>query len=138
MSHKQLSLSATIFSWICQIAAAVILFQTLYFKFTGAPESVYIFETVGLEPFGRYASGVAEFIAGGLLLIPRVAWAGAGLAIGVMLGAIGSHLTVLGIVVMDDGGTLFALSIVVTVCSAVVLFLRREAVLGLLPIGGAK
>src|SRR5574339_68487 len=88
-----------IVSWICRISAAVILLQTLFFKFTGAEESVYIFTKVGLEPWGRYASGVAELFAAALLLFPRTTWLGALIAAGVMVGAIGSHLTKLGIVV---------------------------------------
>ncbi|MDP4644294.1 MAG: DoxX family protein [Opitutales bacterium] len=132
MNQPTLSKLSTGISWACQIAAAIILFQTLFFKFMGAPESIYIFEQVGMEPFGRYASGVAELIAAALLLIPRLSWAGAAIALSVMLGAIASHLTVLGIVVQDDGGTLFVLSLVVTVCSAVVLAVHRHEPLGLL------
>lgn len=132
MNEPTLTKLATGISWICQIAAAIILFQTLFFKFTGAPESIYIFEQVGMEPFGRYASGFAELIAGSLLLVPRLSWAGAVIAMSVMFGAIASHLTVLGIVVQDDGGTLFVLSLVVTVCSAVVLTIHRHKPLGLL------
>src|SRR5258707_10230054 len=96
---------------ICRGAAAVILLQTLFFKFTGAPESVYIFTKVGLEPWGRIGSGVAELIAAILLIAPSFPWLGAGLALGVMGGAIMSHLTVLGIVVKDDGGLLFGLAV---------------------------
>ena len=124
----------TIFSWILRLVAAFIMLQTLYFKFTGAPESIYIFETVGLEPFGRYASGVAELIASILLLIPRTTWLGAVIALGVIGGAIMSHLTVLGIEVMDDGGTLFGLAIAVFVSSAILLFLNR----GDIPVIGKK
>src|SRR6266508_1457799 len=123
----------TIIAWICRVAAAVILFQTLCFKFTAAPESVYIFTKVGLEPWGRIGSGVAELIAAILILIPATTWLGAGLALCVMLGAIFSHLTVLGIVVMDDGGLLFGLALAVAACSAVLLFLQRRRV----PIIGA-
>lgn len=108
-----------------RIVAAVILLQTLFFKFTGAPESVWIFEQVGAEPWGRIGSGVVELIAGILLLIPSKAWMGAFIALGVMVGAIGSHLFVLGIEVQGDGGTLFALAIVVTICSAITLWTRR-------------
>jgi uncharacterized membrane protein YphA (DoxX/SURF4 family) len=115
-------------SWICRIAAALILLQTLYFKFTGAPESVYIFTKVGLEPWGRYASGVAELFAAVLLLLPRTAWAGALLAAGVMIGAIGSHLTKLGIVVQCDGGLLFALALIVFVCSLATAFIHRRQI----------
>ena len=123
-----------ILSWVLRIVAAVIMLQTLYFKFTGAPESIYIFTKVGLEPFGRYASGVAELVASILLLIPRTTWLGALIGLGVIAGAIMSHLTVLGIVVQDDGGTLFALAIVVFICCAVLLFLNRKDI----PVIGPK
>ena len=130
MSTKR---STTIIAWICRGAAAVILLQTLFFKFTAAPESVYIFTKVGLEPWGRIGSGVAELIAAILILIPRTTWIGAGLALGVMIGAIFSHLTVLGLVVMDDGGLLFGLALAVAICSVVLLFLQRRR----LPLIGA-
>src|SRR5713101_3221485 len=123
----------TIFTWALRVAAALILLQTLFFKFTGAPESVYIFTKVGLEPWGRIGSGVAELIAAILILLPRTTWLGAGLALAVMAGAIFSHLTVLGIVVMDDGGLLFGLALAVAACSVVLLFLQRRRV----PIIGA-
>ena len=123
----------TIIGWICRVAAAVILLQTLFFKFTAAPESVYIFSKVGLEPWGRIGSGIAELIAAILILIPATTWLGAGLALAVMLGAIFSHLAVLGIVVMNDGGLLFCLALIVGACSTVLLFLQRRRV----PILGA-
>jgi hypothetical protein len=115
-----------IVSWTCRIAASVILLQTLYFKFTGAEESIYIFSKVGLEPWGRYGSGVAELIAAGLLLTPRLAWAGGLLSLGVMAGALASHLTVLGIVVKNDGGLLFGLAVVVFLCGLVTVALHRR------------
>lgn len=115
-------------SWVCRIVAAVILLQTLYFKFTGAEESVYIFTKVGLEPWGRYASGVAELFAAVLLLIPRTTTVGGLLAAGVMIGAIGSHLTKLGIVVKDDGGLLFALAVTVFVCAIITAILHRRQI----------
>jgi len=118
----------TIIAWICRVAAAVILLQTLFFKFTAAPESVYIFIKVGLEPWGRIGSGVAELIAPILILIPATTWLGAGLALAVMAGAIFSHLTVLGVVVMNDGGLLFGLALAVAMCSVVLLFLQRRRV----------
>jgi len=108
--------------------AAVILAQTLFFKFTGASESIYIFTKVGLEPWGRYGSGVAELIATILLLTPRFAWAGALLALGVISRALVSHLTVLGIVVRDDGGLLFGLAITVFGTCAVTAFLHRRQI----------
>ncbi len=115
-------------SWACRITAAVILVQTLFFKFTGAPESVYIFTKVGMEPWGRYGSGVAELIASILLLTCRFSWAGALLAMGVISGAIVCHLTVLGIVVQGDHGLLFGLAIAVFVTSAVVAWLHRDQI----------
>ncbi|MBL0870850.1 MAG: DoxX family protein [Phycisphaerales bacterium] len=121
------SKALVVVSWVCQVLAAVILLQTLFFKFTGAEESKYIFTVMGMEPWGRYASGVAELIAAALLLIPATAPIGAALAMGVMVGAIASHLTKLGIVVKDDGGLLFALAVTVFLTSLVVLVLRRGA-----------
>jgi uncharacterized membrane protein YphA (DoxX/SURF4 family) len=125
---ETLSTPLLVVSWICRIAAAVILLQTLYFKFTGAEESVYIFTRVGLEPWGRYASGVAELFAAVLLLFPRTTWLGALIAAGVMVGAIVSHLTKLGSVVKDDGGLLFALAVTVFVASLVTLFIHRRQI----------
>jgi len=131
---KPLSKVEKVIAWICRIAVAVILLQTLYFKFTAAPESVYIFTKVGVEPYGRIGSGIAELIAAVLILIPRTNWLGAGLALGVIGGAIISHLTILGIVVMDDGGLLFILALITAVCSAVLLFLNRRSI----PLIGAR
>ena len=113
-------------SWILQLIAAVILFQTLFFKFTGAEESVYIFTKVGAEPWGRIASGVVEVVAVVLLLIPATAWLGALISLAAIGGAIVSHLTSLGIVVKDDGGLLFALALIVFAASLGILFLRRH------------
>src|SRR5258708_13069407 len=90
-----------VISWTCRIVAAVILGQTLFFKFTGAEESIYIFTKVGLEPWGRYGSGVAELIASVLLLTPRYAWSGPLIALGVITSAIISHFTVLGALVKN-------------------------------------
>lgn len=117
-----------ILMWICKIIAAAILLQTLYFKFTAAPESVYIFTKVGIEPWGRIGSGVAELIAAILLFVPGFMWLGAGIALGVIGGALMSHLTILGIDVQGDHGLLFGLAIVVAVCCGVLLFLDRRRI----------
>ena len=121
-------------SLICRGVAAVILLQTLFFKFTAAPESVYIFTKIGLEPWGRIGSGVVELIAAILLFVPRFHWLGAAIAIGVLAGAIVSHLTVLGIIVMDDSGLLFSLALITVACCAVVLLLERRTI----PLVGAR
>lgn len=118
----------TIVSWICRVTAAVILLQTLFFKFTGAPESIYIFTKVGMEPWGRYGTGAVELVAAVLLLSRCHAWLGALLALGVISGAIVSHLTVLGIVVQDDGGLLFALAITVFITCAITAILHRNQI----------
>jgi putative oxidoreductase len=112
--------------------AALILLQTLFFKFSAAPESVYIFTKVGLEPWGRIGSGVAELIAGILLLWPAYAWLGAGIALGVMAGALMSHLTILGIEVQGDGGYLFILALIVFLASVYVLIRDKDKPLALL------
>ncbi len=108
------------------IVAAVILLQTLYFKFTAAPVSVHIFSTLGIEPWGRIGSGIVELISGILLSIPKTSLHGAILALGTMSGAILSHLFVLSIEVQNDGGSLFMLAMIVTVCSFGVIFIKRD------------
>ena len=113
-----------ILSWVLQLTVAVILFQTLFFKFTGAEESVYIFSTLGIEPWGRIASGIAELVVVVLILLPPTAALGALLGLGVITGALISH-TRLGLVVKDDGGLLFALAVIVFVSSAAIVYLRR-------------
>lgn len=117
-----LTKTKTIFTWVLRLIASIIMLQTLYFKFTGAEESIYIFTTLGIEPYGRIGSGIAELIASILILIPSTTAFGAILAIGVMSGAILSHLTKLGIVVQNDGGQLFIYAILVLI-SSIILFI---------------
>lgn len=121
-------------SWLLQIVVAAILIQTLYFKFTAAPESVYIFSKLGLEPVGRIGSGIAELIAAICLLIPGLAVYGGVITMGVLAGAILSHLTKLGIEVQGDGGLLFGLALVCFFGGAVITWLHRRE----LPIVGGK
>jgi hypothetical protein len=125
----------TAVSWVLQLVVAGILLQTLFFKFTGAAESVYIFGSVGrylhlpaVEPWGRIGSGVVELVAAVLLLFPGTAPIGALIAMGVISGAIVSHLLILGIDVQGDGGLLFGLALVVFAGSAIVLMLRRSQI----------
>jgi hypothetical protein len=124
--------SSTIILWIAKIVAAIILLQTLFFKFTAAPESVEIFTKVGIEPYGRIGTGVLELIAAILILIPATAYLGAGLALGLMVGAIGAHLAILGIVVMDDGGQLFIYAVLVAISAAIILWFEREKITAIL------
>jgi putative oxidoreductase len=114
--------------WSARLLAAVIMFQTLYFKFTGAEESKYIFGALGMEPWGRIGVGVVELIASVLLLITPLAWMGALLALGAMGGAIFFHLFILGIDVLGDGGYLFFLALIVAVCSSYVLLVNLEKI----------
>lgn len=116
---------------VARIIAAAIMLQTLYFKFTAHPESVYIFSTLGIEPFGRIGSGIAELIASILLLIPKTAWMGAITGLGVMAGAIISHLTILGIDVKNDGGQLFYMALFTFVCCLIVVFYERLKIINL-------
>lgn len=111
---------------IAQFLAALILLQTLFFKFSAAPESVYIFSTLGLEPYGRIGIGVAELITACLLIYTPTAWLGAILGMGLMGGAIFSHLTRLGIEVQGDGGYLFFLGVLVFICCFLVGFIKRK------------
>ncbi len=122
------STSVTVLSWILRIVAAAILLQTLYFKFSGAPESIYIFTKVGAEPWGRIGSGVVELLAAILLLTPRFTWVGSVLALAMMAGAILSHLTILGIEVQGDKGLLFGLALTVFFATGLNLFLHRTEI----------
>jgi uncharacterized membrane protein YphA (DoxX/SURF4 family) len=121
-----------IFIWIVRLTAAFILLQTLYFKFTGAEESVYIFSTLGIEPYGRIGSGIVELIAAILILIPRTTLIGALLGLGTMLGAIFSHLFILGIEVKNDGGELFILAIITFLCCSILVYANKRRIPDLL------
>ena len=120
------------FTWIVRLTAVVILLQTLYFKFSGAEESVYIFSTLGIEPYGRIGSGVVELIASILILIPKTTLIGALLGLGTMLGAVLSHLFILGIEVKNDGGELFILAIITLLCCSFLVFQNRNNIPDLL------
>ena len=109
-----------------RIIVALILIQTLRFKFTAHPDSVYIFTKVGLEPFGRIGIGVLELISAILILFPRTIWAGAVLTIGILGGAITMHLTQLGIEINNDGGTLFYMALGTFLISVIILFDQRK------------
>lgn len=122
----------TIALWVLRLLAAVILLQTLFFKFSASDESVYIFSTIGMEPWGRIGTGIMELIAALLILIPRTTAFGALLAIGLMSGALFFHLTSLGIEVKGDGGLLFIYASLVLVSSAILLFVYQSQVKTLL------
>lgn len=119
---------------IIRLIIAVILVQTLRYKFTGHPDSIYIFTQVGMEPTGRIAIGILELIAAVLLLLPRTVWLGAGLSSGILAGAIFFHLTKIGIEVNNDGGGLFYLGLVTLLLSLLVLWKERRAI----PVIGRK
>ncbi|MES2519652.1 MAG: DoxX family protein [Bacteroidota bacterium] len=119
----------TYISWTAQIIAAIILAQTLFFKFTGAAESVALFTKLGVEPFGRYGAGFMELITVILLLNARWAWLGAIFGIGTMSGAILAHLTVLGIESANDGGYLFFLALITLTCCLTVAYIRKSDIL---------
>lgn len=124
-----MSSTIVIISWICRIAVAVILLQTLFFKFTGAEESKYIFTTLmgaEFEAYGRIGSGIVELIAAMLLLLPASVPIGAVLSLGTISGAILSHLAFLGIEVKGDGGLLFGLAIIVFAASTALLLIHRR------------
>jgi uncharacterized membrane protein YphA (DoxX/SURF4 family) len=125
-------MKTNIITWIIKLTAVIILLQTLFFKFTGAEESIYIFETLGIEPFGRIGSGVVELIASILILIPRTTLLGAVMALGTMVGAIISHLFILGIEVKNDGGLLFILASITFACSIYLILMNKSKIPDLL------
>lgn len=111
--------------WIIKLIPVAIMLQTLYFKFSAAPESVYIFSKIGMEPHGRIGIGILELIASILILIPRTTFYGASLGLGLMLGAIKFHVTELGIDVQHDGGKLFYLAVIVAIFCTLLIVLYR-------------
>lgn len=121
-------MKSSIFTWSLRLVVAAILLQTLYFKFTGAEESIYIFKTLGIEPYGRIGSGIVELIASILILIPRTTLLGALIGLGVISVAILSHLFVLGIEVQNDGGTLFTLAIITFLCCSILVYQNRSKI----------
>lgn len=118
----------TIFNWVLRLVAAFIMLQTLFFKFSASEESVYIFSTLGTEPWGRIATGVMELIASVLLLYPRTTVFGALLGVGIMGGAIASHLTILNIEIKGDGGLLFVYAVIVMVSCLLLLYFNRTRI----------
>ena len=125
-------MKSNLFIWIIKLIAVIILVQTLYFKFTAAPESVFIFSTLGIEPFGRIGSGIVELIASILILIPRTTLLGAVLGFATMLGAIFSHIFVLGIEIQNDGGTLFVLAVITLLCCLILIYNQKDKIPNLL------
>ena len=117
---------SSIIAWVLRLLAAAIMLQTLFFKFTAAPESVYIFKTLGMEPYGRIGTGVMELLASVLILYPKTTVYGAVLAVGLMAGAIFFHLTKLGLVVMDDGGQLFIYALLVFLSGLALVIIYRH------------
>jgi hypothetical protein len=129
MAHR----TTIILSWALRILAAVLMLQTLYFKFTGAEESVYIFSTLGIEPWGRIGTGVMELAASVLILLPRTVVIGAILSIGIMAGAVFSHVFILGISVQNDGGQLFIYALTVLICGIILFWIHRRQLQHFLP-----
>jgi uncharacterized membrane protein YphA (DoxX/SURF4 family) len=114
-----------VFIWLLRLIAAVILLQTLYFKFTAKPESVELFTQLGMEPWGRIGTGIAELITAILLLIPRTTLLGALMGVGLMSGAIFFHLTKLGINFGGDA-ILFSYAVITFVCCSCLIVIFRK------------
>ncbi len=123
---KPYTMKNKIIYWVIRIVPAVILLQTLFFKFTGSAEAVYIFTTLGVEPYGRILLGVVELITATLILIPSTSFKGAILGIGLMIGAIFSHVFVLGINVQNDGGKLFALALITLIFCIIIVSTHKK------------
>ncbi len=129
---KKNLMKKSVIIWIVKLIAVTILVQTLYFKFSGANESIFIFSKLGIEPFGRIGSGITELLASILILIPRTTLIGAFLGLGTMFGAILSHLFILGIVVQNDDGTLFTLALITLICCLFLIYNQRNKIPDLL------
>ena len=122
---------SSVFIWILRLIAAVIMLQTLFFKFTAHPQSVHLFTELGMEPWGRIGTGVVELVASLLILYPRTTGIGATIGTGLMAGAIFFHLTTLGIK-FDGDYVLFIYAVIAFSCCAILVWIFRSQVLRLL------
>jgi len=111
--------------WILRLAPAILLLQTLYFKFTAHPQSVKLFTQIGLEPYGRIGTGILELIAAILILVPRFTGYGALLGMMMMTGALFFHLTKIGIY-FDGDPVLFIYALITFVCCAALVLIYRN------------
>jgi putative oxidoreductase len=118
-------------SWILRLTVAVILLQTLYFKFTAHPDSVHIFSALGVEPWGRIVLGIIELFTAILILLPKFKTIGMSISLGIISGAVFSHILVLGINVSNDGGTLFSLAIIVLTASTIYLIMNKKEIISI-------
>lgn len=111
-----------------KIVVAIILLQTLFFKFSGAQESIDLFTKIAgeNETAMRIGTGILELIASLLLFAPKKTWLGALLTLGLMSGAIISHLTILGIVQNNDHGALFASALIALIAAVLLLIASRK------------
>jgi hypothetical protein len=125
-------ISKNTISWILRLTVAIILLQTLYYKFTGHPDSVHIFSALGVEPWGRIGLGVVELITSILILMPKTKIIGMINSIGIITGAILSHFLVIGFNVSNDGGGLFTLAIIVFIASSIFLIMHKNEVVALI------
>ena len=114
LEHKKIA-------WCFQLIIAGIFIPIGILKFMNNPADLEIFSQLGMEPAGRYIIGVLEILAGLMVLTNAVAAMGAFLGVGVMLGAMLAHMTVLGI---DQ--THFILLFIVFLSCCIVSFIRRK------------
>lgn len=113
-------------SWVLRLTVAIILLQTLYYKFTAHPDSVHIFSALGVEPWGRITLGIIELITSILILLPKTKIIGMATSLGIILGAVFSHILVLGVNVSNDGGALFSLALIVLIASTIFLIMYKK------------
>ncbi len=123
-----------VLSWACQLIAAGIMIETLFFKFTAAPESVFIFRKMGTEPWWRWGQGIWELLASVCLLAPAWRWLGGILTTGAMLAAILSHMTWLGYSIQGDHGLLFGMAVTTFTCGFTVMLLHRHSIPWITPL----
>lgn len=119
--------------WVLRFIPAVIMLQTLYFKFTAHPQSVKLFTILGMEPWGRIGTGVFELIASILLLVNSTTLIGAIMGTGLMCGALFFHLTNSNIGINFDGDPiLFIYALITLVCCLSLIIVKRNQIFGLL------
>jgi hypothetical protein len=118
-------------SFTLRLLVAIILLQSLYFKFGSHEQAIHIFSTLGVEPWGRFLLGGIELVLAIAILLPTTKSIANTLTGMLMIGAVGAHLfTPLGIVVrwngQNDGGQLFIMGVAVIILCVIEIGIEKS------------
>jgi hypothetical protein len=122
---RQRGLIGGIALWTVQIAVAALFLFAGSLKLTGAPQMVATFDAIGLGQWFRYLTGAIEIGSALALLVPPLAPFGALLLVPTMVGAVATHLFIV-------GGTPVPAAVLL-IASASIVWARRDQLARALP-----